>query len=457
MDAKNNGGIVFMSVEVFVMKMEQRDYVIQVVLSNNQKWEDYLSTAKSFKISKHSVVEAYKRIKENAGSAGIDKESIQDFENNLKDNLYRIWNRLSSGSYFPPAVKGVPIPKKSGGVRVLGIPTVSDRIAQMVIKMELEPILEPYFHCDSYGYRPNKSAHQAIEITRRRCWEYDWVLEFDIKGLFDNINHELLMKALKKHTDNKWILLYVQRWLTAPLQTEEGKLIERNKGVPQGGVVSPILSNLFLHYVFDKWMERNFPEMKWCRYADDGLVHCKTYKDAQEVKAKLEQRFNECKLELHPIKTKIIYCKDGRRRRNYKETKFDFLGFTFAARGAIIKSKGKLFTGFLPAASKSAMNSMRKTIRKWKVPHYVSRSILELAEMLNPVIRGWINYYGRFYPSALMPVYKYINARLRTWVGRKYIKLRWHKTLCTQWLGRVAKQNPKLFAHWSSGEIFAFE
>jgi len=297
-------------------------------------------------------VEAYRRIKQNAGSAGIDEQSIQDFERNLKDNLYKIWNRLSSGSYFPPAVKAVSIPKKSGGVRILGIPTVSDRIAQMVVKMALEPKIEPYFHCDSYGYRPNKSAHQAIEVTRKRCWEFDWVLEFDIKGLFDNISHELLLKALTKHTDCKWVILYITRWLKAPLQNEDGTLVERLKGTPQGGVISPLLANLFLHYVFDKWMEKNHPETKWCRYADDGLIHCKTLEEAKEFKAILEQRFAECGLELHSTKTQIVYCKDANRNGDYKEIKFDFLGFTFRPRRSKAKRTGKIFINFTPAISK---------------------------------------------------------------------------------------------------------
>jgi len=392
---------------------------------------------------------AYKMVKQNAGGAGVDEQSIQDFERNLKDNLYKIWNRLSSGSYFPPSVKAIPIPKKSGGVRVLGVPTVADRVAQMVIKMELEPKLEPHFHTDSYGYRPNKSAHQAIEVTRKRCWKFDWVLEFDIKGLFDNISHELLIKALKKHTDNKWIILYVQRWLTAPLQNEDGTCIARNMGTPQGGVISPVLSNLFLHYVFDKWMERNFPEIKWCRYCDDGLIHCKTHEQAEELKTKLDARFKECGLELHPLKTKIIYCKDADRKANYKVTKFDFLGFTFRPRDSKNKNTGKLFTNFLPAISKNAIKSIRTQIRKYRISHRVDKSIEDLARILNPKIRGWSNYYGRFYPSALKCIYEYIDFKVAQWVGHKYIKLHGHKTRCAEWVEKVAKQRPKLFAHWA--------
>jgi len=316
----------------------------------------------------------------------------------------------------------------------------------MVIKIELEPI----FHRDSYGYRPNKSAHQAIEVTRKRCWKLDWVLEFDIKGLFDNLSHELLMKALKKHTNNKWILLYVQRWLIAPLQNEDGTLIERNKGAPQGGVVSPVLSNLFLHYTFDKWMERNFPEMQWCRYADDALVHCKTHGQAEELKTKLDARFKECGLELHPLKTKIIYCKDSNRKSKNKETSFDFLGYTFRPRCSKNKCNGKWFTTFSPAISQKAIKSIKEEIWKWKLWKQTNRSIETLADMYNPIIRGWNEYYGKFYPSALSEFHKYLNTSLRRWVNKKFKKLRGHKTKCCEWLARVAKQRPKLFAHWKN-------
>ncbi|MCP3685500.1 MAG: group II intron reverse transcriptase/maturase, partial [bacterium] len=238
-----------------------------------------MKRTKPFEISKHIVLEAWKSVKSNKGAEGVDEVTITDFEENLKDNLYKIWNRMSSGSYYPPPVKTVSIPKKTGGERILGIPTVSDRVAQMVVKLYFEPLVEPYFHEDSYGYRPKKSAIQAIEVTRKRCWRYDWLLEFDIKGLFDNIEHDLLMKAVKHHTECKWIILYIKRWLVAPFQKEDGTLIARDKGTPQGGVISPVLANLFLHYVFDKWMDRNNAQNPFCRYADDAIVHCRTQKD----------------------------------------------------------------------------------------------------------------------------------------------------------------------------------
>ena len=309
-----------------------------------------MSQAKPFEISKQVVLEAYKRVKANRGAAGVDEESIQDFEVNLKNNLYKIWNRMSSGCYFPPAVRRVEIPKESGGLRALGIPTVSDRIAQMVARIYLEPKVEPYFHEDSYGYRPNKSAIDALGVARKRCWRYNWVLDLDIRGFFDNLDHELLMRAVRKHTDCKWVLLYVERWLKASVQFEDGTLINRDKGTPQGGVVSPLLANLFLHYALDEWMKKNYPNIPWERYADDAVFHCKTEAEANTLKTAIGERLGHCKLELHPEKTKIVYCKDERRQGDYPLKKFDFLGYTFRPRQSRNKW-GKYFVSFSPAVS----------------------------------------------------------------------------------------------------------
>ena len=276
------------------------------------------------------VVHAFQLVKANAGVAGVDQQSLVCFEANLKNNLYKIWNRMSSGTYFPPPVKAIPIPKKSGGTRLLGIPTVSDRIAQTVVKLVFEPCVEPHFLPDSYGYRPNKSALDAVGITRQRCWRYDWILEFDIQGLFDNLDHELLMKAVEKHTKCKWVKLYIERWLKTPTQLPDGSLKSKTRGVMQGGVISPVLSNLFLHYVFDSWMKRKYPDIEWCRYADYGLVHCKTQYRAQQLLVALAARFKECGLSLHPDKTKIVYCREKYRKGIYPITQFDFLGYTFS-------------------------------------------------------------------------------------------------------------------------------
>jgi len=407
---------------------------------------------KPFEISKHVVWDAYKRVKANKGAAGIDDESLADFEENLKDNLYKIWNRMSSGSYFPPPVRAVEIPKKNGGVRILGVPTVADRIAQMVAKLYFEPMVEPYFHPDSYGYRPGKSAVDAVAVTRQRCWRYDWVLEFDIRGLFDNIDHELLMRAVRKHTECVWLLLYIERWLRAPFQMEDGRLIERNKGTPQGGVISPVLANLFLHYAFDKWMERHQPQNPWARYADDAVAHCRTREEAEALLERLHGRFGECGLALHPDKTRIVYCKDDDRRGEYPETKFDFLGYTFRPRRS--KNRyGKFFINFTPGVSNKASKAMRQTIRQWRLHLKPDKELLDISKMFNPVLRGWINYYGRFYRSALYPVMRHMNRALTQWARRKYKRLNRHRRKAEYWLGRIAKREPQLFAHWKMGVL----
>jgi RNA-directed DNA polymerase len=409
-----------------------------------------LKRAKPYEISKRVVWEAWKQVKANHGAAGVDEESVSDFEKNVKDNLYRIWNRMSSGSYFPPPVRTVEIPKKSGGERLLGIPTVADRVGQMVAKMYLEPVLEPNFHQDSYGYRPGKSAIQAVEVTRRRCWKYDWVLEFDIKGLFDNIDHDLLMRAVRKHTDCKWMLLYIERWLKAPFQGEDGILVERTKGTPQGGVISPLLANLFLHYVFDKWMERNYPQVPFCRYADDGVVHCRTEAEAWLMKEVLESRFKECNLELHREKTRIIYCKDEDRQKDYPQASFDFLGFTFRPRRS--KNRwGKPFINFTPAVSNEAGKAMRQEARRWRLHLRSDKSLEDLSKMFSPIVRGWINYYGSFYKSALYPTLRHLNRTLVRWAERKFKRLRRHQRRAEYWLGRIAQRQPWLFPHWRMG------
>jgi len=406
-----------------------------------------MNPSKTFTISKNSVMAAFKAVKANGGSAGIDKQSIEDFERNLKDNLYKIWNRMSSGSYFPPAVKAVPIPKKSGGERILGIPTVSDRIAQMVVKLHFEPKVEAIFLPDSYGYRPGKSQLDAVGITRKRCWKYDWVLEFDIKGLFDNIDHELMMRAVRKHTSEPWIILYIERWLRAPMQHANGSLTERVKGTPQGGVVSPVLSNLFLHYVFDTWMERSFPDNPWCRYADDGLVHCKTIYAAERILSALQARFAECKLELHPTKTKIVYCKDNNRKGTHGETKFDFLGFTFRSRAAV-GNRNERFASFQPAVSNTSLKAMCEEIRTLRLRNRADMSLGQIAKWFNPILNGWLNYYGAFYPSGLKRMLRCFNLALIAWARRKYSSLGDRKTNAGKFIHGIAKKNPKLFAHW---------
>ena len=410
-----------------------------------------MNKTKSFEIPKTVIWHAYKKVKSNKGAAGVDHQSLSDFEKNLKDNLYKIWNRMSSGSYFPPPVKAVSIPKKQGGERILGVPTVSDRIAQMVVRDYLELQIEPYFHKDSYGYRPGKSAIDAVGVTRERCWRYDWVLEFDIKGLFDNLRHDLLLKALRKHTDCPWVLLYIERWLVAPFQKANGQLEPRNSGTPQGSVVGPILANLFMHYTFDKWMQRNYPEVLWARYADDGLVHCRSLQEAKTLLSVLNRRFEECGLELHPDKTRIVYCKDDDRPGNEdQEIKFDFLGYTFRPRCAK-NHRRKFFVSFLPAVSNKASKAMRGKIHDWRMHLKPDKSINDLSNMFNSVIRGWIQYYGRYYKSGLYAVLRYLNNKLVHWARRKYKRFREHRQRAEHWLGRLARREPELFAHWQFG------
>ena len=403
--------------------------------------------AKPYSISKQVVWEAYKRVKANKGAAGVDEESIADFEVNLRGNLYKIWNRMSSGSYFPPPVRVVEIDKKGGGQRKLGVPTVSDRIAQMVAKMYFEPQVDKYFHPDSYGYRPGKSAIEAIATARQRCWRFDWVLDLDIKAFFDEIDHDLLMRAVRKHTDCRWLLLYIERWLKAPAQLEDGTLVSRDQGSPQGSVISPLLANLFLHYAFDEWMRRNHSGVPFERYADDILVHCKSEGQATWIKSAIEKRLQQCRLRLHPQKTKIVYCKDSSRRGNYPTEKFDFLGYTFRPR--LSKNRrGEFFVNFSPAVSDEAAKSMRRVVRGWRIHRMSDKSIEDLSRIFNSVLRGWINYYGRFYKSALYPIFDQLNCALKRWAMRKYKKLRGRQRRARYWLGRIARREPNMFAHW---------
>lgn len=406
-----------------------------------------MEKAKSYNISKHVVMEAYKRVKANGGAPGVDGVTIEDFERNLKDNLYKIWNRMSSGSYQPPPVKTEEIPKADGKIRKLGIPTVPDRIAQMVVKIYLEPFIEPYFNQDSYGYRPGKSGLDAVGTARRRCWKYDWVIDLDIKGFFDNIDHELMMHAVKKHTQEPWILLYIKRWLQAPIQEKDGTITtKRDLGTPQGGVISPLLANLFLHYAFDEWMKTNFSQTPFERYADDIIVHCKTEEEAIKLKERIRERLSKCKLELHPEKTKIVYCKDSNRKGNSQHEKFDFLGYTFRPRSSR-NSQGKLFTNFSPAISDKAKNKIRDETKRKLKEVKPNRTLTELAKAINPAIQGWINYYGKFHASELWSVMLYIEGMILKWVKKKYKKLQsWKKRI--KGLLNIKNRQPGLFKHW---------
>jgi RNA-directed DNA polymerase len=411
-----------------------------------------MTKAKPYAISKQVVWDAYKKVKANRGAAGVDGESLAAFEKDLKNNLYKIWNRMSSGSYFPPPVRLVEIPKgNTGATRPLGIPTVSDRIAQMVVKLYFEPLVEPHFHPDSYGYRPGKSALDAVGVTRQRCWRQDYVIDLDIKGFFDNLDWDLLMRAVRHHTDIPWILLYVERWLKAPVQREDGSLEARTKGSPQGSVVSPLLANLFMHYAFDEWLRRNYPSIQFARYADDAVIHAKSLLQAKHVLQAVRERLRQCGLELHPEKTKIVYCQDTDRCGTHDHIKFDFLGYTFRPRRAKNR-RGKPFVSFLPAVSTKAAKSVRAKIRSWRLgATRNNQSLEEIAKFVNPYVRGWVNYYGRFYRSALTPVLRCLERSLAYWVRRKFKRFACHRRQAVHWLGNVARREPNLFVLWQIG------
>lgn len=410
-----------------------------------------MGKAKPYNISKKVVWEAYKRVKANGGAAGVDGQTMADFEKDLKGNLYKLWNRMSSGSYFPPPVKLVEIPKGDGSKRPLGIPTVADRIAQTTAKMYLEPIVEPKFHPDSYGYRPGKSALDAVGIVRKRCWRRDWVIDLDIKGFFDNLDHELMMRAVEHHTDILWIILYVKRWLVAPMQQPDGTRTERKAGTPQGGVASPLLANLFMHHAFDDWMRRHFPRVQFVRYADDAVVHCASKAEAEYVLKSVRKRLQQCGLELHPEKTKLVYCKDDDRRGEFENISFDFLGYTFQPRRARNR-RGKFFVSFLPAISNKAAKRIRATIRNWRIAATRNNQSLEdLARLTDPHVRGWMNYYGRFYRSKCGQVLRYLGEVLVRWAQRKYKRFRRRERAAAHWLGRIAKRDPDLFVLWKLG------
>ena len=413
---------------------------------NESKQQD-----KPFDISKWVVWEAYQRVKANKGAAGVDDVSITEFEQDRDKHLYRVWNRMSAGSYFPPPVKAVEIPKAGGkGVRVLGVPTIADRVAQTVARMYLEPKVEPIFHPDSYGYRPKKSALDAVGACRQRCWRADWVVDLDIKAFFDSVPWDLILKAVEHHTDQRWILLYVRRWLQAPIQQPDGTLVARDRGTPQGSAISPLLANVFMHYAFDAWMVREFPAIPFERYCDDAVVHCGSERQARQVRDAIAARLAQVGLELHPDKTRIVYCKDADRRGGHAVTSFTFLGYTFRPR--LAKNKhGKHFVSFLPAVSKDAVKAMGRVIRSWHLAKRSDKSLDDLARMFNSVVQGWINYYGRFYKSELLYFLRRLNRHLMRWACRKYKRLKRRERRAMAWLAEIAQRSPRLFAHWRLG------
>jgi RNA-directed DNA polymerase len=407
---------------------------------------------KPFVISKRLVWEAWRRVKANRGAEGIDEESIQAFEANLAGNLYKLWNRMSSGSYVPPPVRAVELPKKRGGSRVLGVPTVADRVAQTVAYLYLEPEVEPVFHPDSYGYRPGRSAHEALRVCRQRCWRYDWVLDLDLKSFFDSLDHSLVLKAVAHHTNLRWVLLYVERWLTAPLRLEDGALKPSDRGSPQGSAISPVLANIFLHYALDLWLGREYPDVPFERYADDVILHCKNKAQAQIVLEAIIARLAQVGLELNPDKTRIVYCKDSNRTGSHEHERFDFLGYTFRSRLARSRAGAK-FVSFIPAVSDDAAKAIRHRVKRWRLHLWSDQDLADLADEINPTVRGWINYYGRFYRTELIRTLRRINVYLVRWAMRKYKRLRARPARASRFLAAIADREPGLFAHWEWGAL----
>jgi len=402
--------------------------------------------AKAFDIPKAEIGRAWKQVKANHGTFGIDCETIAMFEQKLEKNLYKLWNRMSSGSYQPPAVKGVEIPKGNGKVRLLGIPTVADRIAQTVARNALEPQIEPHFHPDSYAYRPGKSQAQAIAVVRQRNWQHAWVLEYDLKGAFDRIDHELMLKAVRHHTSCRWLLLYIERWLKAPM-LKDGQERQRTAGTPQGGAISPLLFNLYLHYTLDRWLQKHYPDVKFVRFADDGILHCDSESQAEQMQAALASRLKECGMELHPEKTKIVYCGTDPANGDYPNQQYDFLNFTFRKRGA--KSKyGRYFTTFSPAISNTSAKRLRTEMRAWHLRRKTNVALEDIAKEINPILRGWMNYFCIFNATITKRVLEQVNVHLSRWAKRKYRRFRYNYSGAKAWVDRIKSSTPTLFAHW---------
>jgi len=408
--------------------------------------------SKTVPITKEMVRAAYRKVKSNKGSAGVDRESLEEFQQDLSGNLYKIWNRLASGSYHPQPVKEVEIPKANGGKRKLGIPTVSDRIAQQVIKSYLEPRLEAVFHEDSYGYRPLKSAHQAIKQVQENVRTYSWVVDMDIKSFFDEVDHELLMKALDRHVSQKWVKLYIRRWLESPVQTKDGRLLQKQgKGTPQGGVISPLLANLYLHYVLDRWLELHYPTIAFVRYADDVVVHCQSEEQAQEVLQGIRVRLQECHLSMNETKTKIVYCKDYRKKEKKEYgNKFDFLGFSFQPRMyRSVRDSGKVFLGY---GCEMSQKVITKVVTEWKQKKWHRQSDLSLQDIatrINTQMRGIINYFGKINSIGLHKLIRQFHFQLAKWTMNKYKRFRGRYGKAYTWLKEIKNSYPTMFYHWT--------
>lgn len=409
-------------------------------------------STRSFPITEEQVWSSYLEVRKHGKTAGVDELTLKNYEADRSNQLYKVWNRMSSGSYFPPSVRRVEIPKSDGKKRMLGIPTVSDRVAQTVVKNYLEPILEPHFHEFSFGYRPHKNAHDAVQQAAEQCRKKGWVLDLDIEGFFDNLDHGLTMLALQEHTTEKWVLMYVERWLKAPIEHRDGSLEHPTKGSPQGGVISPLLSNLYLHYTFDKWMSIHYSGIVFERYADDIVVHCESKQQAEYLLQAIRTRLEQCGLRLHPQKTKIVYCKNSNRRDTHEEVSFDFLGFRFKPKKARNRKTGEIFTDFGPASiSKKSINKILDTIRSKYLHRRGTSELADLSQELAAPIRGWINYFGRINMRSLQPVMIHINGRLIRWATNRYKSLHGSSWQGRQWLRKIYHDYPNMFEHWKYG------
>lgn len=453
-EAARSVGRNHISEEVPVMGMERRVSVIQsgyfeTTVENNGMMTEEMT--KSFAISKRMVYNSYLKVIAKDGSAGIDRQSIDDFNLKQSANLYKLWNRMASGSYMPPPVRTVMIDKKQGGKRPLGIPTVSDRIAQGVVKDYLEPSLEAVFHPSSFGYRPGKSAHHALAQCKENCNRYAWVIDVDIKGFFDNISHTIMMELLKRHTQEKWVVLYVERWLKAGVEQSDGSIAARIKGTPQGGVASPLLANIYLHHAFDKWMDEVNPQYPFERYADDIVIHCKSKEDAEQLLAQLTNRMDEYELTLHPEKTIIVYCKDHRRTDRHDHESFTFLSYSFAPKNIKSSYTRKMIMVFNVSISQMAKTHIRKRIREVLYHRRSVQTLESTAEKLNPKIRGWVNYYTLYDKDKALRVFLYLNRLIRKWISNTY-KLRGYGQVNVKYKS-ILKANPELFYHWKLGIV----
>ncbi|MDH7459883.1 group II intron reverse transcriptase/maturase [Chitinophagaceae bacterium 26-R-25] len=419
----------------------------------NQQGRRRKKMTKSLPITQEMVMNSYLKVDAKNGGAGIDKQSIEMFNKDLSSNLYKIWNRMTSGSYFPPPVRTVLIPKKQGGIRPLGIPTVSDRIAQGVVKDYIEPTLEATFHNSSYGYRPDRSAHDALSQCQDNCIRYAWVIDVDIKGFFDNINHDVTKQLLQKHIHENWVLMYIDRWLNAGVEQDDGTIVARTKGTPQGGVISPVLANLYLHHAFDTWMDENNSQCPFERYADDIVIHCRTKAEAEQLMFKIAKRMEEYSLTLHSEKTKIVYCKNYLRTEQHVNESFTFLGYSYQPRRKRDRfARGnKSYMIFAPAISNNAKTSIRKALKASLNTRNINMTLKGFATILNPKIRGWVNYYTRFYRELTLEIFHYLNTLIRKWIRNKYRTKRRPKMF--EKYRAIQKAEPTLFYHWRLGII----